>query len=51
MPYVCTDCNSTEVYTDVWQNLNDNTISEGAGEEYCQDCEQECDTEYIDEEE
>ncbi len=50
MPYICTICNSTEVSTDVWQNLNDDTITNGAGEEYCHDCQSECNTEWIEEE-
>jgi len=50
--YVCTDCKGTEVYTDKWQNLNDESeLSEGAGEEYCQDCASMCKTEYKLEEE
>tara|TARA_B100001094_G_scaffold252726_1_gene250809 strand:- start:41 stop:190 length:150 start_codon:yes stop_codon:yes gene_type:complete len=35
---VCADCKSTEVYTDMWQNLNDDSIIEGAGEIYCTEC-------------
>ena len=50
--YVCIDCKGTEVYTDIWQNLNDDSdLSEGAGEKYCQDCASSCKTEYILEEE
>ena len=46
MILVCTECKSPEVYTDMWQNLNNNSIIEGAGEQYCKDCGSECNTEY-----
>ena len=51
MILVCTECKSSEVYTDMWQNLNDNSIVEGAGEEYCNNCGTECNPEYGFEEE
>jgi hypothetical protein len=51
MPYVCSGCGSKDVYTDIWQNLNDDTIIDGAGEEYCHNCESETDTIVIGEEE
>ncbi len=49
---VCTECKGSEVYTDIWQNINDESqLSEGAGEKYCQDCASSCKTEYKLEEE
>ena len=46
MLLVCTECKSSEVYTDMWKNINNNSIIEGAGEVYCNNCETECNTEY-----
>tara|TARA_B100001939_G_scaffold724_1_gene678 strand:- start:218 stop:367 length:150 start_codon:yes stop_codon:yes gene_type:complete len=35
---VCVYCKSSEVYTDQWVNLNDDSVIEGAGELYCSPC-------------
>lgn len=36
--WTCLKCYGTDVSTDMWQNLNDNSLSSGESEYYCSDC-------------
>jgi len=46
MIQVCTECGSSDVYTDQWVSLNDDSVMDGAGELYCGNCSSECKTEW-----
>ena len=36
--WVCLSCYGTDVSTDMWQNLNDDSLSAGQNEYYCSNC-------------